>query len=437
MQGKLYTVILMAIVMVAVPMQNVATNDADELREGPVEDRLVIGFKGAVPANVATVVSEVGGELALELAPLSTVAVDFPSAKAAEDAIAQLQARDGIAYVEHDAYVGVDQLGVPHNPVTSPEDPMYPQQWGYPAIHAPEAWMLSNGSHDVKVATLDTGLDTDHQDLEANACGPFESFVTFEPFIDDRHGHGTHVSGTVAAVSNDGVGVAGTSQSCIMHGKVLSGGGWGYTSWVAAGVVWAADNGADVISMSLGGGGFSQVMADAVAHAFEDQDVLVVSAAGNSGWAGCNSVIYPAKYEQSMAVAALQAPGDETAAFSSCGPEVDIAAPGAGVLSTLPGDRYASWSGTSMATPHVAGVAALVLDAWPEMDAPTLRCVLYATSDDLDDPGRDEDTGFGRVNALRATTLEPISPENPASIASLAEAFPDCQDELLGLVGVP
>ncbi len=399
-----------------------------------VEDRVIVGFDGAMPSDTSLVANELGGEVAIADQATDWVALEFDSAAEADRAIERALEMDGVAYAEHDGYASLLQtpevppqpgrpVAVPGNPVTSPDDPDYDDQWGYPAIHTPEAWQITEGSQDVKVAVLDTGLDTDHPDIEANACGPFETFVSHEPTIEDHHGHGTHTSGTVAATSNNGVGVSGTSQSCLMHGKVLSGGGWGLWSWVAAGITWAADNGADVISMSLGGGGAPQNVGAAVDYAYNEQDVLVVSAAGNSGWLGCPSVGYPAAFPASMAVAAVEEPGHIRAFFSSCGDPVDIAAPGVNVLSTYKNGGYRSWAGTSMATPHVAGVAALVKAQWADIGATELRCLLYATSDDIGDPGRDIYTGFGRVNAFRALTYDPISIDNPATPAANAQAL--------------
>jgi len=306
---------------------------------------------------------------------------------------------------------------------------LYPSQWGYPAIFADVAWEITLGSHAAKVAVLDTGIKGNHPDLVPNLCGPHASFIPGEAPLVDGFGHGTHVAGTVAAVTNNGVGVAGTSQACLMDVKVLSRFGGGSWSGVAAGIRWAADNGADIISMSLGGGNPGVIMEDAVKYAYNTKGVLVIAAAGNSG---CNisglvpnirnnqpgTVIYPAIYPEVQAVAALAPPdGLSTAGFSSCGSAVEIAAPGQQVLSTLPpcneailcsGSLYGYLDGTSMATPHVSGVAALVLSQNPGLSAVALRCLLDLTADDFLDadrapiPGRDYKGGWGKVNTLRA-----------------------------------
>ncbi len=401
-------------------------------KEGVVEDTIIVGFEDDVPDDAEAWIEAMGGQVELVDDATAWVSAQFPDAETADDALDRAQERNDVRFAEHDGYVHV--LGVP-------DDPDYDKQWGYPAIDASAAWDTTTGSHDATVAVLDTGIDTDHEDLQANMCGPFESFVSSEPTVEDRNGHGTHVSGTVAATSDNGVGVAGTSQSCLMHGKVLSGGGFGQWSSVAAGITWATDNGADVISMSLGGGGPPAVVDAAVEYAYYENQVLVVSAAGNAGCGG-DTVGYPAKFPESMAVAALASPGDDTAGFSSCGPDVDIAAPGAGVYSTLPGcsgawlcsnTGYGYLSGTSMATPHVAGVAGLIKAVNPDMNGIQLRCVLYATADDMAGVGRDQQTGFGALNAEQGVTFPPEDPstiDTEQAIAA-AGAGAGCAESLL------
>lgn len=379
--------------------------DAHEERpDGEASDRVVVGFHGRVPGDAEPWARAHGGEVALRDDAVHFVAIQFPGPERADRFLAHALERRDVRYAERDGFAAVQLV---------PNDPLYGSQWGFPAIKAPQAWDLSQGSHAAKVAILDTGIQVGHPDLAANACGPFTSFVPSEPGIEDGHGHGTHVAGTVAAVTNNGLGVAGTSQSCLMGAKVLTSGGWGYWSWVAAGITWAADNGAHVISMSLGGSSPDSAVKDAVHYAYVVKGVLVVAAAGNSGCSGGDTVLYPAKYPEAVAVAALAYPGTVTGWFSSCGPKVELAAPGVGVLSTWRGSGYATLSGTSMATPHVSGVAALAKSLWPGLTGPALRCALDLASDDLITPGRDVWTGWGRVDALGSLTLglPPVDPQ--------------------------
>lgn len=269
------------------------------------------------------------------------------------------------------------------------------------------------GGAGARVAVLDTGVDCGHEDLAAG-CVYGANFVTSALPFDD-HGHGTHVAGTIGARAN-GVGVIGVAPEATVYAvKVLSASGSGSWSGIAAGIDWAVANGMDVINMSLGGSSFSQAVADAVAAA-QAAGVLVVAAAGNSGC--CNTVGYPAKLPGAMAVAAVDA-FDVRASFSSTGPEVDIAAPGVSVRAPVPTGTcslcdpsgYRALSGTSMATPHVAGVAALLMSRGRTADESW--ALLVATAKDLGTAGRDDQYGAGRVDALAAVGGDPGGPPPP------------------------
>ena len=259
------------------------------------------------------------------------------------------------------------------------------------------------GGAGVRVAVIDTGIDCDHPDLTGHC---FFGAKYVNGGNGDDHGHGTHVAGIIGARDN-GFGVIGVAPEASIYAvKVLDKNGSGSFSAVVSGIVWAVKNKMDVINMSLGGSSGSQALQDAVKAAW-DAGILVVSAAGNSGC--CNTVLYPAKYPESMAIAAVDA-NDMRASFSSTGPEVTVAAPGVQILSTVPtgscklcdNSGYRALSGTSMATPHAAGVAALLrsrgytaAQAWEQ---------LAGTTKDLGYKGWDTLTGWGRIDALAATT---------------------------------
>ena len=266
----------------------------------------------------------------------------------------------------------------------------------------------------VNVAVLDTGVDCSHEDL-AGGCFPGANF-TFDAFV-DGHGHGTHVAGIIGSRAN-GVGTIGVApESTIYAVKVLANNGSGALSWVAAGIDWAVSRNIQVINMSLSASSGSIALSDAVAAA-QAAGVLVVSAAGNSGC--CNTVGWPAKYAGSMAVAAVDV-NDVVASFSSTGPEVDIAAPGVAVKSSVPVGTCASGlcdpsgykllSGTSMATPHVAGVGALLMSRG--FTAAQAWYAMTTTARDLGAAGYDTFYGYGRVDALASATSAPTDPPPP------------------------
>ena len=249
-----------------------------------------------------------------------------------------------------------------------PNDPMYDQQWGMQRVGLPRSSEVTCGQG-ATVAVIDTGVACENHgeftripDLAGTHCLPGWNFVNDTAHANDDQGHGTHVAGTIAQTTHNQLGTAGVAFcATILPVKVLDARGSGSLADVAEGIRWAADHGADVINLSLGGDGHSKVMDQAVDYAHR-HGVTVVCAAGNSG----RAVGSPANAPHSIAVSAIDS-GDQIAFFSSRGPEIAIAAPGVAILQQTICERgrnrceqYASWSGTSMAAPHVAGVAALI-----------------------------------------------------------------------------
>lgn len=289
----------------------------------------------------------------------------------------------------------------------TPDDPNFDDQWGFgpqPGIGAEAAWDTTLGSTAVTVAVVDTGLEKSHEDVGNYEQG--HDFVDDDSEPEDGNGHGTHVAGTVGALTDNGVGVAGTAQTTILPVRVLGDDGTGSLSDAAEGVTWATDNGADVISLSLGCSinllcELSQPMGDALDYAVAN-GVLNVCAAGNNGPL-LDSVTYPATDEDCMAVSAIDEDGS-LGFYSSRGPEVELAAPGTGVLSTCLGDDYCEKTGTSMAAPHVSGTAALAA-AQHGIFGQTLRQHLQDTAVDTD--LSDNQEGHGLVNADDAVNTQP------------------------------
>ena len=295
------------------------------------------------------------------------------------------------AYIEPDVKVKVQFV---------PNDPYWNLQWGPQVIEADWAWNTTTGNQTVLVAVVDTGIDYTHSDL-SNYVSLGYDWVNNDTDPMDDYGHGTHCAGIIAATLNNSVGVAGLAQVQIMAEKVLDSWGYGYWDWIANGIIHAADSGADVISMSLGSYSDSELVHEAVRYAY-NAGVLIVAAAGNDN---VNINAYPATYDEVIAVAATS-DGDHKAFFSNWGEWIELSAPGVHIYSTIPGGyKYAS--GTSMACPHVAGLAALILSQYPNKTRDWLRIWLRYTCNDLGSEGFDVYFGHGRINARNAVEYDP------------------------------
>ncbi|MCK4642170.1 peptidase S8 [bacterium] len=304
-----------------------------------------------------------------------------------------------------------------------PNDTLYADyQWNMERIGFEDYSDISIGSPSVIVAVVDTGIDLDHPDLAANlvtgrnlilADSGGNPYSPTNP--DDDHGHGTHCAGTVGAIANNNLGVVGVAPGVsIMPIKVLADDGYGYDSDIAEGVRWAADNGADVLSMSIGGGTGTTILAEAVDYAYGN-GCVVIAATGNEGK---SSIDYPSLYTNVIAVGASDY-SDGRSSYSNYGEGMDIVAPGGDpvdgpadwnnwIASTYNNGDYAWSSGTSMACPHVAGAAALLVSlGFTNPDQ--VKLLLTSTAVDSGDPGYDLETGHGRLdvfNALNVAVLE-------------------------------
>lgn len=317
---------------------------------------------------------------------------------------------------------------LPPPPPVMPDDPLFVDgsQWGLrntgqnggvpgADIHASQAWALTTGNPSVIVAVVDSGVDADHPDL-AGKLLPGRNFVAGAPDpnnTDDDAGHGTHVAGIAAATSNNAGGVAGVSWGArILPVKSLykdaTGRVIGYDTWIANGIVFAADNGARVVNLSVGGTSASATITSALEYAY-GKGVFVVAAAGNCGDSnytanGCTSLnqpFYPAASAHTLAVAATDKQ-DARASFSTQASYVDVAAPGVSIVSTYFGGGYASMSGTSMAAPYVSGLSALILASYPGYGPDQLARAIVNSADDLGAIGSDAAYGCGRIDAYRS-----------------------------------
>jgi hypothetical protein len=281
-------------------------------------------------------------------------------------------------------------------------DPLQGQQWSDWVTPYSPTWVCGQGAG-VDIAVLDTGVDRTHPDLADHTTTGGASLdgaasVTIGEGGVDPHGHGTHVAGIAAATAGNGVGTSGVAPlATIIPVRVLGPSGVGMSSDVAAGITWAVDAGAEVINLSLGAASQSQAMTNAITYA-RANGVLVVAAAGNGGALGPSN--YPAADNRTLAVASIDS-SRQVSVFSTHGSYVDIAAPGSAILSTLPGGTYGYKSGTSMATPFVSGVAALLIGLEGSMAPDALANRLTSTADDAGAPGVDPAFGHGIINPVR------------------------------------
>ena len=381
MSNKIVAFSVLAILLVSlIPYSLAAQNKVDVL----------IGFNGRPDDSV---VQAFGGDVRYNFAPfINVIAANMP-----ENAIQGLSHNPNIAYVEPDAEAHImDHL-------TTDNSLEYNNSWGVDHIRADSvhARNPSNTGDGIIVCVVDTGINYVHTDLVGNYVGGWD-FVNNDSDPFDDNGHGTHVSGTIAAKAN-GVGVVGVAPGAkLIVAKVLNSAGSGSYGNVIAGVNLCVDSGAKVISMSLGGSSDSIALHSAVDAAYAN-NVLVVAAAGNSGnkpGKGDN-VGYPARYDSVIAVAATDS-NDKRASWSSTGPKVEISAPGVSVKSTWLGTGYNTISGTSMATPHVSGVAALIWYSNGLLTSSQVRDILDSTAQDLGATGRDNLYGYGLVRADNA-----------------------------------
>jgi subtilisin family serine protease len=279
-----------------------------------------------------------------------------------------------------------EQQPAPTLPAPDPSVPSTQQEdWGYTRIHSKEAHTVTLGKG-IKIAVLDTGVQRNHPDLKI--AGGINFTTSDRNDYEGRQMHGTHTFGTIGAQDNN-FGVVGVCPQCeIWMIKVLGDDGSGTMDWVGQGIIWAADNGFKVISLSLGSSQYSQYVYEATKYA-RSKGVIIVAAAGNEGNASPN---YPASYETVISVSALDS-NDQLARYSSYG-KVEFAAPGTNILSTCLGGTFCKISGSSMATPHVAGAIALALSVGKTR----------AASDLLGSPYY---FGEGIVNALKSVQKDP------------------------------
>ena len=414
-----------------------------------VPGQLIVKFKRGAEAQKSAmgILQSYGAFSAVPFSRTGAMKVTFPmkeSVKDLESAAKQIAARSDVQYVEANTIIRMD--------AKFPNDPDFNQLYGMhndgttggkagADINAPEAWDVSTVSKNVVIGVIDTGIDYTHPDIAPNYwTNPGETGTDAEGrdkqtngidddgngFIDDFRGwdfvnndndpmddnsHGTHCAGTIGGKGNDGQGVVGVNWDVSMVGiKFLSGGGSGTLEDAVKGIEYGTKLGLTLTSNSWGGGGYSETMAAAIAEA-ESKSVLFIAAAGNSSADNDSDPHYPSTYTHSNVIAvAATDHNDEMASFSCYGAEsVDIGAPGVDILSSIPDGKYTKYSGTSMATPHVAGAAALVKAAFPELNGMQIKARLLNGADQIPALQGKTTTG-GRLNLANSLEVDNVAP---------------------------
>ncbi len=388
--------------------------------------QLLVRFKPDVSAElVAAAVSAYGAKEIRKIEAIGVRQIQIPSDLSVEEMVYALERNPDVEFAEPDYVFRITD---------TPNDPYFKNQYaltnsgqeigsGGPKgkanadIRAATAWGETKGSGETVIAIIDSGVDLLHPDIKNKIKSAGRDFANDDFDATDDNGHGTHVAGIAAADTNNNIGVAGVAWDCkILPVKVTDEEGEGFYSWMIDGIIWAADNGADVINISLGGDATSNALRDALRYGYE-RGVVISASAGNDG----GSVLYPAAYDAYCLAVAATDYNDTRTTWSNFGSQIDVAAPGERVLSLVPtwypekvwldpgAIPYGYGGGTSMAAPHVAGLAALIKTLKPWLEAEEIMNVIRYSADDVNSAqhkGKDEYIGYGRINMEKA--LVPI-----------------------------
>ena len=474
-RASLVALVIVLAAALAVPASARATDNLSQLAQDTdyASDTILVGVQPGTTRDEATdQLAEAGLQLiaywpnmataeAVPIAPAGTAGLLSASvAAAAVDSLEASQyAADTFRFVSLDQPIRAASLPatttLPPQTEPDPNDEYFDEQWALPRIDAVQSWNISHGSPNVVVGIIDSGYQSDHPDVDSaniwhnqaevdgvagiddDGNGYVDDFVGWD-WVDnkyyggdndpeDGYGHGTHVLGIVAAATNNEIGIAGLGRQIqVSPLRVLDNGGIGSISGLIAALDYAVEMGFDIVNMSLTADSANDGLADIVATAY-DAGLLIVAAGGNCNNTAeypCDGVLWPAAYDGAVAVASTNS-DDSHSVFSNHGSQIDVAAPGGNILSLYKGSKYEVYSGTSMATPHVSALLALLKSLRPDLDNDALVDIVKATAEDVNAavyPGEDDYLGAGRINfndallaasagvdiSVSPSTLEPL-----------------------------
>jgi subtilisin family serine protease len=382
------------------PVVNIHPEKSEFDINGISKTTVLVKLKDKVNANsVESFIRKYNTNLKRTIEQINVLVLKVPDGYTLQKFLKELRADLIVSYAEPNIRIDLDEDEISYN------DPLFPEQYSLKKVEAGKAWFLNTGKDTVKIAIIDSGVDLEHPDLKAKLLEGYNALDPAKPPKDDVR-HGTHVAGIAGAIGNNGVGVAGLASNCkIIPVKVL-GANSGTLDSISAGLIWAADNGADVVNMSLGTYSENQTLAEAVKYAL-GKNVVCIATMGNDN---TEKKRYPAAYPGMIAVGSTDE-NDKKSGFSNYGSWMTVSAPGSNILSTLPtymssgNIGYGKLSGTSMAAPLVTGLAGLIRSQHKDMHPKDVSKMLQDSADDLGEIGHDKYFGAGRINAFKAVKL--------------------------------
>lgn len=364
--------------------------DAASAEETPQSDGVIVKYKETSDEPINELIEK----------------VEVPKGESTDNLIEELEEQKDVEYAEPNYLF---------KKMESPNDPAYIDQWHHKKLGTSAAWTKSMGSKELIVAIIDDGIDRNHEDLKGRIVNAYDT-IRNRKHIVPKGEHGTHIAGIIAGSANNGIGGTGVAPNVKLMPINVFDGEYADTADIIDAIHYAVQQKANIINMSLGDTSYSESLNKAVQEAYK-KGVLIVAAAGNEGDMGKNvQRVYPAAFSHVISVAATNS-SDKRPSYSNYHSTVDIAAPGDDILSTLPNGKYGWMSGTSMATPMVAGVAALIWSHEPKLNKTEVEYRLYDSAVDLGTKGKDIYYGNGRVNAKKALEMKTLTKPSVTAIS--------------------